>query len=673
MSLVASLNVGVSALRAFSNGIQVISNNIANVSTVGYKSSHANYSDTFNNLLKPLVPNETGGGAKIDPTQIGGGVQVQSVTATFSQGTISATTTTSDLAIAGPGFFRVENSAGTPFATRAGNFRFDSNGYLVTQGGLRVQGTYGATTTVAYNPANKSYNVKSGGSLPVEVAGKISGNTIEINDPLQLSKLKAGMVIYSGQAQDTRGTAGYQVNDFTLKGASIVRATLQAAQGANPDLKIDLSGQGDLVKDIMRKAFGDSGTSVAGIGSPISGPGIPDGYYVSAYDPAAYVLTLSASSNAGTSKGSVDLSTGGAAGSVVYPISADGESYSISKWTLSNMNTSVTEKIDGKGAPVNSPNLHAVITNITGNVVTLSSGHLLDTSAGASPQTFTFLTPTTQSFSASSMVSVNPSKPIFMMTIGSSAELCDGMIATLQDPNDPTKQYYAGVSKVVGSPTKILLNFGIYGENAPDANGTVVPNTNIPSASDFQNSSAVKFETNDPVMRYQSASKIGDVQVAFKENFQFNFTNENGDALSGAEAVAARSAVPTVKSFTVGTDGSLLAVLSNGQTFISGQVLLQDFNDPGALVREGDNLFSGLELAGPKNTVPFDYSGSDYSELTPGQHGLGVIQGSALELSNVDIGQEFATMITTQRSFQAGSRVISVTDQMLEETVNLKR
>lgn len=127
MSLVASLNVGVSSLRSFSEGIQVISNNIANVSTVGYKSSHANYSDTFSNLLRPLVPNEKGDiGAKIDPTQIGGGVQVQSVTASFTQGTISNTGTTSDLAIAGPGYFRVKDPvSGVSYVTRAGNFRFD--------------------------------------------------------------------------------------------------------------------------------------------------------------------------------------------------------------------------------------------------------------------------------------------------------------------------------------------------------------------------------------------------------------------------------------------------------------------------------------------------------------------------------------------------------------------
>jgi flagellar hook protein FlgE len=52
---------------------------------------------------------------------------------------------------------------------------------------------------------------------------------------------------------------------------------------------------------------------------------------------------------------------------------------------------------------------------------------------------------------------------------------------------------------------------------------------------------------------------------------------------------------------------------------------------------------------------------------------LGSINGGALELSNVDIGEEFSTMIVTQRAFQAGSRVISTADQMLEEAVNLKR
>jgi len=98
--------------------------------------------------------------------------------------------------------------------------------------------------------------------------------------------------------------------------------------------------------------------------------------------------------------------------------------------------------------------------------------------------------------------------------------------------------------------------------------------------------------------------------------------------------------------------------------------LLQSFKDPGALTREGDNLFSGITTAGPYNGV---FEDGNIFSLTPSNGGLGAINGGSLELSNVDLGEEFSTMITTQRAFQAGSRVITTTDQMLEEAVNLKR
>jgi flagellar hook protein FlgE len=111
-------------------------------------------------------------------------------------------------------------------------------------------------------------------------------------------------------------------------------------------------------------------------------------------------------------------------------------------------------------------------------------------------------------------------------------------------------------------------------------------------------------------------------------------------------------------------------ILSNGQTFNGGSVLIQSFKDPGALIREGDNLFSGIFTAGPYNG-PWD--AENINRLTPSLGGLGSINGGALELSNVDIGEEFSTMIVTQRAFQAGSRVITIADQMMEEAVNLKR
>ncbi len=96
-------------------------------------------------------------------------------------------------------------------------------------------------------------------------------------------------------------------------------------------------------------------------------------------------------------------------------------------------------------------------------------------------------------------------------------------------------------------------------------------------------------------------------------------------------------------------------------------MLLQNYNDPSALTRTGNNLFNGFDAAGPIGGNALTTTGN-----LPGTNGLGSIQAGSLELSNVDLTSQFADMITTQRSFQASSRVITVSDQVLEEIVNLK-
>ena len=154
MSLTATLNSGVSALNAFSTGLQVISNNIANVNTVGYKGSRADYSDSFSDLLRQATPSPaSGNGSNTDPLQVGTGVKVGAITGNFGQGTLSSTGRNTDLGISGSGFFVVRDSVnGVNFATRAGDFRLDDSGYLATSGGFRVQGlSDGAATFSAIN------------------------------------------------------------------------------------------------------------------------------------------------------------------------------------------------------------------------------------------------------------------------------------------------------------------------------------------------------------------------------------------------------------------------------------------------------------------------------------------------------------------------------------------
>jgi flagellar hook protein FlgE len=128
----------------------------------------------------------------------------------------------------------------------------------------------------------------------------------------------------------------------------------------------------------------------------------------------------------------------------------------------------------------------------------------------------------------------------------------------------------------------------------------------------------------------------------------------------GKPATAQADAV--VASFSVDNAGLITVKLSDGTEYARGRVLLQRFQDPNALIKEGNNLFSGMALAGPLTQAD-----------VPGTNGLGSIRGKSLEESNVDLAGEFASMITTQRGFQASARIITTSDEMLQELVNLKR
>ena len=127
MSLVGTLNAGVSALNTFSQSIQVISNNIANVNTTAFKNSRSEYADGFSNLLQQAAPAVASGvGSNVPSIQIGTGVQLSGVSSSFSQGTLTSTGSNTDLGISGNGFFRVKDTVNNvDYASRSGDFRLD--------------------------------------------------------------------------------------------------------------------------------------------------------------------------------------------------------------------------------------------------------------------------------------------------------------------------------------------------------------------------------------------------------------------------------------------------------------------------------------------------------------------------------------------------------------------
>ena len=117
----------------------------------------------------------------------------------------------------------------------------------------------------------------------------------------------------------------------------------------------------------------------------------------------------------------------------------------------------------------------------------------------------------------------------------------------------------------------------------------------------------------------------------------------------------------TLDRISVDTNGRVVAQFSNGQTRALAQVILNKFINPDGLVKAGDNMFiESIESGAPLSGAPTT-------------NGLGKVISGAIEQSNVDLGKEFVDMIITQRAFQANSRAITTSDEMLQELVNLKR
>jgi flagellar hook protein FlgE len=146
--MLRSLNTGVTGIRQFQTALDTIGNNLANINTVGYKAGRVGFSDTLNQTLRAATPDSGTANSGTSSVQVGNGVQVAGITNAFTQGAVNQTGVSTDLAISGEGFFIVKNTlTGELFATRAGDFRTDSLGYLVTNNGFRVQGFNVAVTT----------------------------------------------------------------------------------------------------------------------------------------------------------------------------------------------------------------------------------------------------------------------------------------------------------------------------------------------------------------------------------------------------------------------------------------------------------------------------------------------------------------------------------------------
>ena len=161
-------------------------------------------------------------------------------------------------------------------------------------------------------------------------------------------------------------------------------------------------------------------------------------------------------------------------------------------------------------------------------------------------------------------------------------------------------------------------------------------------------------------------TQFGDIEIDFSSIVNFGnggkSTLEMTNGSKDNSALGAGRKVGALIGIEVGQDGKITASYDNGLTKLLGQIAVAEFANASGLAKAGNNLYSATQ-----NSGEFDGVGSDITANG------GSMTSGVLEMSNVDLSSEFTTMITTQRGFQANSRIITVSDTLLEELVNLKR
>lgn len=162
----------------------------------------------------------------------------------------------------------------------------------------------------------------------------------------------------------------------------------------------------------------------------------------------------------------------------------------------------------------------------------------------------------------------------------------------------------------------------------------------------------------------QLGGNFEDVTIDFSDISMFNNNGTSTVAATSGDdkGIGSGRMLGDMIGVSIAKDGLIHASYDNGMTKLLGQIATASFANSSGLSKEGDNLYSAT-----MNSGEFDGIGVDIT-TTGGYMTTGV-----LEMSNVDLSNEFTTMITTQRGFQANSRIITVSDTLLEELTNLKR
>jgi len=229
-------------------------------------------------------------------------------------------------------------------------------------------------------------------------------------------------------------------------------------------------------------------------------------------------------------------------------------------------------------------------------------------------------------------------------------------------PDGEVRQSAITVFDAQGNPHELTITFTKNGDNTWDYAVDVLDPGGVSVAT---GSGTVTFDASGNLATPATAPTINvagtDITLDFGEPGSISGLSQFASASTAVAREQDGYTSGDLERISISPTGEITGAFTNGVTLTLGQIALADFNNPGGLIRTGDNMYS----VSPNSGAPVLGFAGEGSQ----SH---IISG-ALEMSNVDLAQEFTNMITAQRGFQSNARVISTSDEMLQELVNLSR
>jgi flagellar hook protein FlgE len=656
-----ALFTALSGLRAHQDYIDVIGNNLANVSTPGFRGSRATFSDILSFTVQSgSGPNGNFGGT--NPLQIGHGAVMSSVDTNTTQGTFADTGRPLDCAIEGRGFFTLTDGS-QQFFTRAGTFGIDANRNLVdSRTGYRVLSSSGTDIKVPVSdtlPARATTSIKFQGDLPAQVGGPLA--EIIQGD----SALKAGTAA-TKVATGTAGT-GTQFDLSTPPGRTVLVSVNGGAQ-TSVDFPAATFGAGPVNASVVAARFNQTFTannlnSLVAVGDDVAGTvtfqtvKLGDSATLKFDDGSGSTGTLalmgltSTLVNGGesTATGATDIGLLTARQQIYAP----GDHIVISG---TNPNGTAFSDTFVYGAANNGTDLNSLISFIN---------QTLDNTQATASLTSDGNIRVTANNTGTAQLTLTIGEPS-----GNVGRTTWPQVSQLQAGTGPdTAETSIDVIDSQGRSHAVTMTF-----TRSSADPTVWDMTATMAASEGTVSQAsvsqIRFNANG------SFSVIGggnnNLSFAFNgipgtQNIAVNLGttgNFDGVAMLGNSTTIAATdqdgwGPGTLVSVAFDRKGNLSGYYTNGQSQVLSQLRLSVFPNEEGLSKVGNTMW--VESPNSDNAIA----------TTAGSAGAGDVRPGALENSNVDIASEFVNLIEAQRGFQANSRVITTTDQILADLINI--